>query len=605
MFLKDYGKRYRYLFRLLIELEGIGAWAALAASVVLRVLQPLLAMALPSAIVALLTGSRSPSATLAAAAAYILLLQASSFCLAVLYKSARSHAFLFRLDSGIKIYRKVLWMEPEQLESSSCQKKLFDALQGIYSGNERGTEKYLLALTDCLVNLAGLAVYSVIVGRLHPRLLLFLLLITAAAAFCHVQAGIRAKAYEDPLSDLFTDFSYLKEKTGQAESGKDIRLYRMNRWFSQTFDSLLQHFTDLLTREKSCYSKASCAEAFLSLLRDGIVYGYLILQLKNGAISVSIFLLCIGAVSGFGSWMNRLFQAVQDIRMNHHYVCQYQDFLEWETGSQVSAASPAHPGRPHELRMDHVSYRYEGQEADVIHDLSLTIHPGEKVALVGRNGAGKTTLVKLLCGIYRPTEGAVYLDGQDLSTLAPEARAREFAAVFQDIFTLSFSLQDNVSCASPRETDLRRTEDCLKQAGLWEKVQSLPRGLQTTLNRDLDEAGITLSGGETQRLMLARALYKDAPVIFLDEPTAALDPLAESELYQKYDELTREKTSVFISHRLSSTQFCDRVLYMENGRITEEGTHASLMQAQGAYAELFALQARYYQDHPEEVECYA
>ena len=181
---------------------------------------------------------------------------------------------------------------------------------------------------------------------------------------------------------------------------------------------------------------------------------------------------------------------------------------------------------------------------------------------------------------------------------------REMVVVFQDVFAFSFPLAENVSCVAKGQEEDKRLRESLQKAGLWEKASSLPRGTATAMNRDLDEAGVSLSGGELQKLMLARALYKDAPVVILDEPTAALDPIAESEMYEKYDAMIREKTGIFISHRLSSTRFCDRILFLEEGRIIEEGSHAKLMEQEGAYAKLFDLQARYYQKKREEEEIY-
>ena len=218
------------------------------------------------------------------------------------------------------------------------------------------------------------------------------------------------------------------------------------------------------------------------------------------------------------------------------------------------------------------------------------------VGTAGHIDHGKTTLIKLLCGLYRPTSGKIYLDGQELQDLSQREVFQEFAVVFQDVFAFSFPLSDNVSCVDCGREDSERLRGSLEKAGLWERVQALPKGAQTFMNKDLDEAGVALSGGEVQKLMLARALYKDAPMVILDEPTAALDPIAESEMYERYDELVHGRTAVFISHRLSSTRFCDRILFLENGRIVEEGSHESLMRAGGAYAELFAIQAKYYGD---------
>lgn len=227
--------------------------------------------------------------------------------------------------------------------------------------------------------------------------------------------------------------------------------------------------------------------------------------------------------------------------------------------------------------------------------MNLTIHPGEKLAVVGLNGAGKTTLVKLLCGLLDPTKGQVLLNGQDIRTFNRREYYELFSAVFQNYSLLDVSLGENVS-QTPENGDERKIWKCLEKAGLTQAVEKLPDKLDTHIGREVYLDGILLSGGQTQRLMLARALYKDGSILFLDEPSAALDPLAEHDIYMKYSEMTKGRTSLFISHRLASTRFCDRILYLEHGTILEEGTHEELLNLGGAYAELFEVQSRYYQE---------
>lgn len=227
--------------------------------------------------------------------------------------------------------------------------------------------------------------------------------------------------------------------------------------------------------------------------------------------------------------------------------------------------------------------------------IDLTIRPGEKLAVVGLNGAGKTTLIKLLCGFLDPTRGQVLLNGQDIRRYNRRDYYRLFAAVFQQFFLLAGNIEENVA-QRDGEIDRKRLEHCIEMAGLTEKVSSLPQGYDTKLVKSVYEDAVELSGGEKQRLMLARALYKEAPILVLDEPTAALDPIAENDIYQKYRQLTRGRTSVYISHRLASTRFCDRIILLENGVIAEEGTHEELIAKGGSYAGLFEIQKKYYQE---------
>ncbi len=247
------------------------------------------------------------------------------------------------------------------------------------------------------------------------------------------------------------------------------------------------------------------------------------------------------------------------------------------------------------IELEHVSFRYPGAEEDTIHNLSLTLRPGEKVAVVGLNGAGKTTMVKLICGLYDPTEGRVLLNGTDIRTFDRRQFYRLFSAVFQNFSLLDLTVSEVVA-QTWRNIDMEKVKASIQKAGLSEKVEGLPKGYETHIGKMAYLDGVELSGGETQRLMLARALYKDGPFLILDEPTAALDPIAESDIYQKYNEMTQGKTSLFISHRLASTRFCDRILFFQDGRILETGTHEELLKKKGGYAHLYDVQARYYQE---------
>lgn len=243
-----------------------------------------------------------------------------------------------------------------------------------------------------------------------------------------------------------------------------------------------------------------------------------------------------------------------------------------------------------------MTFRYDEAEKDTLKNISFTIHPGEKIALVGMNGAGKTTLVKLLCGLYLPSSGDIQINGVSIHKFTRNDYYRLFSPVFQDVQTAFFSLADTVSGHLEEGGDPVRAEECMRRAGLGKKIDSLPHGIHTKLDKQINKDGVELSGGELQKLMLARALYKDAPILVLDEPTAALDPIAENEIYLQYREMTKEKTSLFISHRLASTQFCDRILYLQDGRIIEEGGHGELIALDGEYAKLYEMQSCWYRD---------
>ena len=592
----------RYALRQLRQKEGNMGMAVCGGDVALGVLLPFLEAALAGAVAAILTSGRRPEAILLLVAGYVILLQTVRFLQGHLRNLRFKTLFLLRIDMGMDFFRKTVWMDGQSLESAQGQKKRKDAGRNLYSGKGQGIEAYTKAWCDLVMQLIGLVLYGAIVGQVSLILLAILVMQTLLVSYLHTKAGKRAYAMEDEIEKKWGIFQYLRRETVVPRNGKDIRMYRMDKWFLGMFHGLIDRVCALIDRQQTGYMAAGMAENLLTFARSMVVYGWLVREMAAGNMTIPSFLLYVGIVAGFGAWMNGLFEAWRKILENEKLMDDYRDFMDFgvvEEGRQA----PERPGRTHEIRFEHVCFRYEGSEEDTIRDLNLTIRPGERLALVGPNGAGKTTLIKLLCGLYRPTSGTVYLDGRDIQSLDQRAVFREFAVVFQDVFAFSFPLADNVSCVDCGREDSERLRESLEKAGLWERVQALPKGAQTFMNKDLDEAGVALSGGEVQKLMLARALYKDAPMVILDEPTAALDPIAESEMYERYNELVQGRTAVFISHRLSSTRFCDRILFLENGRITEEGTHGELMQRGGAYAELFSVQARYYKE--QKTECAA
>lgn len=599
----------RTAFTWFVRVKGKRYLAATGADICLSVIQPFAAMALPSAVVYLLGSGWRPGIIFLSLAGYVLLLQLLQIAQSYLAGIAQMARFLFRGLLGTDFFEACLTADFQELESTRGQQKLEGARGNIYYGDNSGIEAYLRGFEKAAISLTSLIIYSVIIGRINFWVLLLLFAATGGDLAVNIYANRRGARHEARYIRASQGYEYLKREIMAPANGKDIRLYRMWRWFQEEFRTMMKELIHWAGKQRNCSINASLFGRFLAGARDLLIYGYLISQMALGKMNLSAFLLYLGIVAGFGGWMSSLTGAFTEIQHNNRYMSRYLEFLEFagkRPGHDGHAADipVEHPGKAHEIRLEHVSFRYEGNmecpegghsREDAIHDLTLTIRPGEKIALVGMNGAGKSTLIKLICGLYRPTSGKLYLDGRDVSLFSPEEYRKEFAVVFQDVFAFSFSLADNVSCKPKADTDGGRLEQSLKDAGLWERVQEFPKKEETYLNKDLDAAGVNLSGGELQRLMLARALYKEAPVVILDEPTAALDPIAESALYGKYYEMTKDRTSIFISHRLSSTQFCDRILYMEKGQITEEGDHRQLMEKQGAYAAMFHTQAQYYE----------
>lgn len=589
------GDNYRYAFRCLREKEGPGAFAVCAGTTALGILLPFLESAMAAAVAACLISGREAGSILLLVGGYVVLLQAVRFLYNHLRETQGKLLTTFRIGMWIEFYRKCVEVDGSYIESAQGQRKMAQARENLFSGEGSGIEIYVQLFWTVISNGLGLIVYGVIVGR--ASLLLLLLLLGQVLLMEAWEKPLREKTYARIKENARNRqaFFYLRRESIAIESGKDIRLYRMDKWLLRAFHEVVDRIVSLEYRTALGPLTGGILEGICRLVVNGIVYGYLIWQMVQGSVTLPAFLLYIGIVSGFGVWMRGLFQALQQIVQTKGHMDRYREFMDLGTGEEDGEEKVKNPGTPHEIRLEDVCFRYEGGEKDTIHNLNLTIPAGERLALVGLNGAGKTTLTKLLCGLYRPTSGKIYLDGQDMAQMPREEIFREYAVVFQDVFSFSFPLAENVSCVREGLEDVKRLEESLEKAGLAERVRELPKGRHTVMNKDLDPEGVTLSGGQMQKMMLARALYKDSPIVILDEPTAALDPIAESRMYESYDEMISGKTGIFISHRLSSTRFCDRILYLEGGCVAEEGSHEELMEKGGAYAELFNLQAQYYQ----------
>lgn len=341
---------------------------------------------------------------------------------------------------------------------------------------------------------------------------------------------------------------------------------------------------------------AKRGETVENLATSGLftVFSYLLVVLKiiSGAITVGAFTRYVGALNQFGSACASLIEYNAAIRRNAVYMGEFLAFLDVEEKhSHGTIPVEKRDDGEYELAFEDVSFRYPGSEKYVLKNVNCRLDMKRKMAVVGRNGAGKTTFIKLLCGLYEPTEGRITLNGVDIRKYKPDEYRDLFGVVFQDFRLFSFPVWENVATGYERDDD--RLWKTLYQAGAREFVKNMPEGLGTLLYKDTGE-GVEISGGEAQKLAIARALYKDGALVVLDEPTAALDPLAEAEVYARFDEMTEGKTSIYISHRMSSCRFCDDIMVFDDGRIAERDSHETLLAAGGLYSQLWNAQAKYY-----------
>ncbi|MBD5161511.1 MAG: ABC transporter ATP-binding protein [Oscillibacter sp.] len=467
--------------------------------------------------------------------------------------------------------------------------------EALYS-NRAATEAIWKTLTELSTNLISFAVYLLLLAAVGP----WIILLTIALAALSYFAGKRARSYgyrhREEDGEIWHKLIYVKDCSQDTRLGKDVRIFGLGPWLTELYDKYARLNRDFRIRTQMSVLRAEALDVLTAFLRNAAAYGWLIVLAVRGELTAADFVLYFTAVSGFTNWVTGIFSGFAELYRFSLDISALREFLNTEEIFRFEDGRPlpVKPDHQYTLEMRDVTFRYPGADHDTLSHVSLTIRPGEKLAVVGRNGAGKTTLIKLLCGFYDPTEGQVLLDGEDIRQFNRRDYYKHFSAVFQQFSVLAGTIAENV--AQSVDVDLPRMWECLERAGLAEKIRELPRQENTCLDHKVYLDGVDLSGGQMQRLMLARALYKDAPVVVLDEPTAALDPLAESDLYQRYSDLTGNRASVYISHRLASTRFCDRILLVEGGGIAEEGTHEELLEKGGRYAYLFNLQSQYYQE---------
>lgn len=493
----------------------------------------------------------------------------------------------------VVLFKQSLSCDYDFIEKEQGQRKYTLAFESLINGDGCGLSKMTVGMVDMAVCILSFVIYSGILSTLQPAVLLLLIVLSSVNYFAAECAQKYQYRHRDENADAQKKLGYVKTVMNDVVAGKDIRLYHMEEWFCGTWKLLLDRITMWRQKVRNRYLMADMVGAFTLFLRDSIAYGYLILNVSSGRISAGDFVLYFAAVTEFSEFVKRIGKNLNILQAANIDMNDLRTFLE-----RTDAPEPKDPVNIRsvvntEIEFRHVTFAYEKDSEPVLNNVSFTVRPGEKLALVGVNGAGKTTLIKLMCGFYKPQKGEIRIGGVDSRRFRREDMFSLYAAVFQGVYMPPFTVAEDVSLRPLADTALGKVERCLKEAGVYDKIMEYPDGLKTIMGREIEE-GAVLSGGQTQKLLMARALYKDAPILILDEPTAALDPIAESETYETFQKLSEDKTAIFISHRLASTRFCDRILLLEHGVIREEGTHEELLKKGGRYAEMFEIQSQYY-----------
>lgn len=556
------------------------------------VLIPFIGIYLPAIILDGIAGNTELNVMFRSLFALLLILTACNTVKSYISSIYETHLLNNKIHFLTDLFRKKMELDYTFIESTDGQNMYQYALNLLLNDN-LGISGMLRVLGTLFSNVCSIFLYTGIIAYLDFHVVIALI----ASSLIHlviVRYILKKQHSRKKLqTDLERKLEYLFSYISKARNNKDIKMFFMKNWLLDKIDSLINEKMKWTKKLIQSDFLIAIVDIFLLIVRDALAYFSVFYAIFSNKILISQFVLYFGAITGFSAFMTGLTGNLAYIFQRSREVSAFRDYVERDNNEAEDNLQIFRESLPICIEFIHVFFRYEEEGPYVLKDLNLKINCGEKIALVGENGAGKTTLVNLICGLYKPTEGKILINGIDINELSKTCISSLFAVIFQKVYVLPMSAAENIAFGdADKNTEEIRT--CIRLSGL----EDILSDLKMPMTKMLKEDGIVLSGGQEQKLMLARAaykvLYKNAAALILDEPTAALDPISERQFYDKYNEIANEKTSVFISHRLASTQFCDRVILLDSGKIVEEGTHSELMAAEGRYAKLYNIQSQYY-----------
>lgn len=501
--------------------------------------------------------------------------------------------------------QKTLSLDYDNLENTEVRqlrRKIVESSRINFHGKQ-----LLLMSVGRLVNMTISAILALVLGiemfvlmfasGFSWLIILLACLIVALVAFnvwySFIEKNKMGAVYHN-VSQTMIDENRIDEAMDCYNMGKDVRLYRQDKLIMKIKNYAFDlHKKAFRTMETKRY-KINMPLTFTGVLLEAIIYVFVCVYALLGTFGVGSIVKYVGFVETITGCITGYFAVFADIKYNTSFVEDYLAYFDIpQKMYQGSLTVKKRDDNEYYVEFKDVSFKYPGSETYALHHVNMKFKVGEKLAVVGMNGSGKTTFIKLMCRLYDPTEGEILLNGVNIKKYDYDEYLAMFSVVFQDFKLFSFSLGENVATGSDHDVD--KVMDCLYQSGFGERLATMPEGIKTTLYKDFDENGVEVSGGEAQKIALARALYKDSPFIILDEPTAALDPIAEYEIYSKFNEIVGNKAAIYISHRLSSCRFCDKIAVFDNGQIVQRSSHDELVTDEsGKYYELWHAQAQYY-----------
>ena len=561
---------------------------------ILASIAPFIGIFLPKFLIDELLGQRRIEIILMTLIGFFLLSSVVNYSIAWLRCAYSPRVTKIRTDYITMISDKIMKMDFKNTEDPEVLNKIKSVMNAVMSNNT-GVEGVYHTLLGLFGRLTAFVGYISIVLFLSPWILLFLII----NVLISYALTMRVKKYEYSQKEKAADKDrrtfYVFDTMYDFAYGKDIRIYDLKNILIDKFKKFRGERIDISNDVQEKQLKVKIVDVILLVIRECVVYGYLIYDVLFRGMGIGDFTMYFSTINGFGDWMKGILDDLAYIKAQNMYLDDMREFLEIKSEDKEKTRDIPIDSS-YEIEFKNVSFKYPKTDKYIYKNLSLKIKKGQRLAIVGINGAGKTTFVKLLCRLYEPTSGEILINGVNIKDFSKEEYYKILSVVFQDIKTFAFTVAENVSLENLEEVDREKVLHCIEKAGVGDKINSLQKGIDTSLLKILDGEGVELSGGENQKLALARALYKNGKIVILDEPTSALDAVAEYNIYKGFDELIGDKTAIYISHRLASTKFCDVIAFFENGEIVEYGTHEELLKKNGKYSDMFNIQAQYYKE---------
>ena len=555
------------------------------------VLQPIITAYIPKAMIDCINEGATVERLTLVVALLSVLVALTTWLTPFMQELLLGSARIIRMRYAVMAFNKNLntsYINIESLDGREKNKRAMEFYRGYYSSSA----DFIETCNQLLVCIVGVITSLALIYKINIFMILLILATCAAEFFLLKYLNKKEKWVKDSRSKIFVKFDYYYKLSKDLTASKDIRLYGFTDYFIAGIAKLITGLEDITAKYMHQSVRVGSTRALLNLARELVAYAYLTYLVCRGRLSVSDFIFYFGIITGFSNWIVQLVYNYSNIERCCNDCRGFRDFIE---STEENKDKPSVDfDNVNSIEFKNVNFTYPNAEKSTINNMSFKVNKGENIAIVGENGAGKTTAIKLLCGLYYPTEGDILINGKNSKSFSADSYFDLFSAVFQDYNFLPMTIAENICATS--NYDKEKLNSAFEKAGITDKINVLPDKEKSFMIKDVYKNAVDFSGGEKQKLLLAKAIYKNAPVLILDEPTAALDPISENELYLKYNEMTDNKISFFISHRLSSTRFCDKILFIKNGTIAESGTHEELMALKGAYYRMYQIQSYYYQE---------